>query len=192
MELLWKDDYTIHSYEVDPNGCVTLPMLCQFMQESAWKHAQHLGVGYSDLMRKNLLWVLFRQLIAIDSFPKWGDAIQVHTWPTGRDRLFCYRDFKLLKGQNHAFGAATTAWFAIDAVKRKPQRTDSYFDVVIEGAEHVLARKPTKIGPLRSGDWVRSTKIGYKDLDINEHVNNVRYVELILESLPFEFQKDRP
>jgi medium-chain acyl-[acyl-carrier-protein] hydrolase len=187
--LVWKDEYAIHSYEVDSRGCVTLPMLCQFMQESAWNHAQHLGVGYSHLIEKDLLWVLARQLVAISSFPRWGERIRVHTWPTGKDRLFCYRDFKLLNDQDQVIGAATTTWFVIDVMKRKPQRADSYFDVVIENAEHVFSRKLTKIEPLRSKDRLNSVKVGYKDLDINEHVNNVRYIEWILESYPFEFQK---
>jgi len=187
--LVWKDDYMIHSYEVDSKGCVTLPMLCQFMQESAWSHAQHLGVGYSHLIEKNLLWVLARQLVAISSFPKWGETIRVHTWPTGKDRLFCYRDFKLLNDQNHVIGVATTAWFVIDVMQRKPQRTDLYFDVVIEDSEHVFSHKLTKIEPLNSRDRLTSVNVGYKDLDINEHVNNVRYIEWILESFPFEFQK---
>jgi len=187
--LAWKDDYTIHSYEVDPKGCVTLPMLCQFMQESAWQHAQHLGVGYSHLMEKNLLWVLSRQLISINSFPQWGDTIRVETWPTGNDRLLCYRDFRLLNERHQVFGVATTAWFVIDAIKRRPQRTDSYFAIAIEDAEHVFSRKPAKIAPLKSRDRLRHISVGYKDLDINGHVNNVRYVEWILEGFPFEFQK---
>jgi len=189
MILVWEDSYRIHSYEVDPKGCVTLPMLCQFMQESAWNHAQHLGVGYSHLIEKNLLWVLARQLVAINSFPHWGETIRVQTWPTGKDRLFCYRDFRLLNERNHPFGTATTAWFVIDIMKRKPQRTDSYFDVVIEDAEHVFSRKPAKIEPLNTTDRHRLVSVGYRDLDINEHVNNVRYVEWILESFSFEFQK---
>lgn len=186
---VWRDDYKIHSYEVDSQGRVTVPMLCQLMQDSAWNHAQHLGVGYEHLIEKQLLWVLARQLVAISFLPQWGERIHVHTWPTGRDRLFCYRDFRLLNDQNQFFGSATTAWFVIDVMNRKPQRTDSYFDVWVEHDEHVFSRKPAKIEPLHARDRFKSFSVGYKDLDLNEHVNNVRYVEWILESFPCEFQK---
>jgi hypothetical protein len=67
---LWIDEYKIHSYEADIKGHATIPFLCQFMQESAWNHAEHLGVGFSHLIEKNSAWVLSRQLIAIDLFPR--------------------------------------------------------------------------------------------------------------------------
>ncbi len=49
----WEDEYSISFYEVDTKNEVFLPVLWSFMQETAWHHAEHLEVGYSDLMEHN-------------------------------------------------------------------------------------------------------------------------------------------
>lgn len=187
IQKIWSDDYRVRSYDVDFKKRVALPNLCRFMQESAWNHAEHLGIGYSRLIEKNLVWVLSRQLVKMDAFPKRGDTVRILTWPTRRDRLFCYRDFKILDDRDRLLGTATTAWFAIDLPKRKPQRTDSYFDLNLEVVEPLFPEGPGKIEALAETKPVRSVEAGYQDLDVNSHVNNVKYVEWILEGMPLDF-----
>ncbi|MBT8406366.1 MAG: hypothetical protein KJP05_02830 [Deltaproteobacteria bacterium] len=87
---VWKDEYKIHYYQVDVRSNATLVVLCQFMQESAWNHAEHLGLGFSHLSKMDFIWILSRQLLKIYSYPKWGDMIQVHTWSTGGSPLKIY------------------------------------------------------------------------------------------------------
>jgi acyl-ACP thioesterase len=186
---VWQDEYKIHSYEVDTKGQATIPFLCQFMQESAWHHAEHLGVGYAALREKNSAWVLSRQWVAIDTFPRWGDTIQIHTWPTGRERLFWYRDFKILDGQANPIGRATTAWLVIDLTRRRPQRSD-IIDLNLPGdAERMFPRRPGKITSPNHGKVGHSTRVGFRDLDVNQHVNNIRYIDWILDAFDLGFHE---
>jgi acyl-ACP thioesterase len=185
---LWKDKYTIHSYQVDIRGRATIVALCQLMQESAWQHAKHLGLGFSHLKEKNFIWVLARQLIKISSYPKWSDTIEIQTWPTGKDKLFCYRDFRIIDPDGSLAAEATTTWFVVDLVSRKPQRTALYFHLKLpEDVETILANRLDKLEPLDSEDFTKSIQVSYGDLDMHKHVNNLRYVEWFLNCLPFEF-----
>jgi acyl-ACP thioesterase len=185
---IWKDQYTIHSYQVDIKSKATLVALCQLLQESAWQHAEHLGLGFSHLKEKNLIWVLARQLIRIDSYPKWGDTIEVHTWPTGKDRIFCYRDFRILGPGGSLAAEATTTWFVVDLVSRKPQKTALYYHFELPAeVEVVFPHRLNKLEPLDSEDFTKLMQVSYGDLDMHKHVNNVRYVEWLLNCLPVEF-----
>jgi acyl-ACP thioesterase len=185
---VWKDQYTIHSYQVDINSKATLVALCQLLQESAWQHAEHLGLGFSHLKEKNFIWVLARQLIKISSYPKWGDTIEVHTWPTEKDRVFCYRDFRILDPSGSIAAEATTTWFVIDLVTRKPQKTALYYHLELpEEVEIVFANRLNKLAPLDSEDFTKLIQVSYGDLDMHKHVNNLRYVEWIFNCLPFDF-----
>jgi len=187
---VWKDEYKIRSYEVDIKNKAKLGTLCQLMQESAWNHAEHLELGFSHLNRKNFIWVLSRQLVKMYSFPKWGDMIQVHTWPTAKDKLFCYRDFRISDSADSVIGEATTTWFVIDLASRKPQRTDSYFHLDLpEDVERVFPGKLHKLHPVSSTANTRLVQATYGDLDRNEHVNNVRYMDWILNGLPLDYLK---
>ena len=187
---VWKDEYTIHYFQVDVRSNATLVVLCQFMQESAWNHAEHLGLGFSHLSKMDFIWILSRQLLKIYSYPKWGDVIQVQTWPTGKDKLFCYRDFRILDSAGSTIGEATTSWFVIDLTSRKPQRTDSYFHVDLPNdVARVFPGKLNRLNPVSQTDHTRMIQVTYGDLDINEHVNNVRYIDWILNTLPFDHLK---
>jgi medium-chain acyl-[acyl-carrier-protein] hydrolase len=144
--LIWQDEYTIRSYEVDTQGNATLPLLCRLMQESAFNHAKHLGLGISWLTENDLAWFLSRQLIAIDTYPRWGDTIRVLTWPTERERLFWQRDFKLLDDDGNTIGRATTAWLVIDLAGRRPQRTDTLPSLdTPNDVERAFPRRPKKV-----------------------------------------------
>jgi medium-chain acyl-[acyl-carrier-protein] hydrolase len=186
---VWADEYKIHSYEVDTKGQATIPFLCQFMQESAWNHAEHLGVGFSHLIEKNSAWVLSRQLIAIDLFPKWGDTITIQTWPTGRERLYWYRDFQILNEDDNPIGRATTAWLVIDLTRRRPQRADAIQLTLPDDIERLFRRRPEKIAPLNSRGLRNTIHVGYRELDVNDHVNNVKYIEWILDTFDLAFHK---
>jgi len=56
FKTIWQDKYTIHSFDVDHTKRARLSTLLGFMQETAWKHADHLGVGFRHLADSNLLW----------------------------------------------------------------------------------------------------------------------------------------
>jgi len=187
---VWKNEYKVHSYEADFKGDATLPNICQFMQESAWNHAEHLQVGFSHLIKKNLIWILSRQAVKILTYPRWGDTIKIHTWPSGKDRVFCYRDFKIFDDKDNVIGLASTTWFVIDLVKRRPQRADSYITLnVDDDVERALPVFPPKLESLEPANKSGSFQVTYSDLDVNEHVNNVKYIEYILDSLSFDFVK---
>ena len=63
MKRVWDSRHTIHSYQADVRGDAAVAVLCRFMQESAWQHAENLGAGRSHLTPEGLSWVLSRQRI---------------------------------------------------------------------------------------------------------------------------------
>ncbi len=185
----WRTEHTIRSYDVDPQLSVRLPVLCCFMQEAAYHHAEHLELGHSHLSSRNYGWVLARQRIEVSQLPKWGDAVKLRTWPSGRDRLFFYRDFEITDGSGNLVLRASTAWFVIDIDKR--ERVASDFYLTSELPEVGTGVFESKLGRLKSCRCVdgKSVTVNYGDLDMNGHVNNVRYIEWVLNSLPLEFHQ---
>jgi acyl-ACP thioesterase len=188
--LIWRETYTIRSYEADVQGNATLPLLCRFMQESASNHAEHLGFGISWLTENNFAWFLTRQLVVMDTYPKLGQTIHVLTWPKGRDRLLWYRDYKILDCSDTVIGKATTAWLVIDLERRRPKRTDALPPLhPPNDIAPAFSRRPGKVATLNEGTLSHAIRVGYRDLDVNEHVNSARYVEWVLDAFDAEFHK---
>lgn len=173
--------FTAHSFDVDLSRRLSPIALLRYLQEAAWNHAEQLGVGFGQLGAKKLLWVLSRQRIRMAAFPEWGTAFSIATWPAGRDRRYAYRDFLIRDPDGALLGSATTAWFAIDFDSRRPVRPDIYFTVPTPGPEWRADSEPLEKleGP---GDCSpdRTVTVYSTDLDVNGHVNHVRYLEWML------------
>ena len=190
QQTLWQEKYKIRFYDVDIKGKAKIQTLCHFMQEAAWNHAESIGAGFSYFIRKNLIWVLSRQLIQISRLPRWNETIILHTWMAGKDRLFFYRDFQIFDSYKNNIASATTVWFVVDLKKRRPQRTELYAgNLNLQPTKRAIDKKLTKIPSLNVPNHVRLLKVNYEDLDMNQHVNNVKYIDWILESFTLDFRK---
>ena len=184
----WHTEHRIASYEVDPQLRARLPVLCRFMQEAAYHHAEHLGLGHSTLSSMNRAWVLARQRIKTEAFPAWGETIQLRTWPSGRDRLFFYRDFEITSDKGTRLLSASTAWFVMDTEKRERVPPDLYLTGDLPIGAKVFDEKMGRLKGCREIGRDRRS-VHYGDLDMNGHVNNVRYIEWVFNSLSLEFHE---
>jgi len=91
--LLWKDKYTVKSYDVDQEKRITLMSLFNCFQESASHHAERCDFGYKSLREKGKFWVLSRLRIEIDRLLLWEEPFTVETWSKGAQGIFALRDF---------------------------------------------------------------------------------------------------
>jgi acyl-ACP thioesterase len=182
---VWREDYPIRSYEVDCHNRLSILSMFSFMQEAASKHAAALGVSIQQLLAENYTWLLSRLKISIAAFPGWNDQIRVNTWPSGTQQLFALRDFKISDADNQFIAAAISAWLVIDLQKRRPVRIAPFVQRLkpIEGS-HILADRLDKLPALSRPVYEKRFVVRYSDIDINQHVNNVKFVEWIVESLP--------
>lgn len=186
----WEDAYPVSFYEVDAKNRVFLPSLWKYLQETAWNHAHHIGIGYSDLARNDHFWVLSRLAIDMKEYPGWGDKIRVKTWLLGNSRLFALRDFSVMKEDGRIIGGAKSAWVVLNLKTRKPQRIEPFLEGLNpcpdqHGAGIHLDRLPP---PGIPGSEMSFT-VRYGDLDIHQHVNNSRYLEWVLDSYSLEMNQ---
>ncbi len=182
---IWKQTCQIRSYEVDSHHRLSVLSIFNFMQEAASRHAEALGVSIQQLLAENYTWLLSRLKIKIASFPVWKDRIQISTWPSGVQRLFALRDFELQDKDNQAVAAAVSAWLVLDIQKRRPVRIAPFVERLkpLEG-DHILPDTLDKLPGLEFRTHEKKFAVRYRDLDINQHVNNACFVEWLLESIP--------
>ena len=182
---VWREDYRIRSYEVDCRNRLSILSMFSFMQEAASQHAAALGVSIQQLLAENYTWLLSRLKIKIAAYPGWNDQIRINTWPSGTQQLFALRDFKMNGADNQIIAAAISAWLVIDLQKRRPVRIAPFVERLrpIEGS-HILNDRLDKLPALSNPVHEKSFVVRYSDLDINQHVNNVRFVEWVVEGVP--------
>lgn len=184
----WTQRFEVRSYETDPGGRLSVTGLCDYLQEAASAHAVDLGISIGDLGRSQLTWVLGRLQLSIDRLPTWQDAVEVTTWPSRLRGFFVNRDFLVESAGREVLARATSTWFVIDVDRRRAVRIPEVVRALrLPERERALretwAKLPAPDAPDRTGRFA----IRRSDLDLNDHVNHVSYLEWALETLDLEF-----
>jgi medium-chain acyl-[acyl-carrier-protein] hydrolase len=189
MRNIWSETFLARFYEVGPDGCITIQALCNYFQEAAGNHAAELGVGMQQLFEKGQSWVLSRFFIQMNQFPQWKQPVAIDTWPAGTERMFALRHFRL-RSEGIEIGFGSSAWLLIDLARRRPLRPDFVRDFDMQGPVLGLAEKLSgKVEPPCASSLERSFTVRTSDLDMNQHVNNVNYIDWALEAVPPETRR---
>ena len=187
---IWTEPFRVRTFETDLHGCASIQTLCNYFNEAAGKHALSYGVSIEELNEKNLTWVLSRLHVQVDAYPEWGDEVVVETWPSGIEGLFAIRDFLFLgaadgDGARPIFGRGSSAWIIVDLARKRPVRVAPLLtNVSPPERPRALDDAFAKLKPPPGVDHERRFRVRYSDLDVNRHVNNVRYAEWAVESVP--------
>ncbi len=180
-----KTKFTIYSFQTDFRGNAKIVSLCDYLQEAANSHALELGFSPKDLLEKGMFWALYRFSVRIFTYPIAGDSIVINTWVSSMKGPFSEREFELCDSRGNLIGEASTLWFAVNNITRKPQTIGNIgkSKMLAMGAKKMLG-KPSKVKPISGARKIGTVQSNYSLLDENYHINNVRYIELLLSAIP--------
>ncbi len=193
-EIQQTKEYLITSADVDFEGKIRMSALVNFMIQSAWHHAEHLGWGVNDLHANNMAWVLSGIKVELSSYPEWKEKITVETWPKGLNRLFYLRDFLIYNEKKEIIGKATSNWLTIDIDKRRPRmHLLTNIEEITANNKHAIKEY---IPSLKfEGDADKKTEfiVRYSNIDINQHLTTTGYIDFIFDTFSPEYiSSNRP
>lgn len=175
--------FHIESYVCDFMGRATIPVFGNFILQAATMHAHQRGFGYDQISSTNCAWVLSRLSIKIDEYPGYDQDLTVETWVEDVSRFFTQRCFSFIDREGKTIGYARSIWAAIDMETRRPIDIPAWrpdlLDYVEQGKE-CLVEKMAKIPEAHGETAVMGYSIRYSDIDINKHMNSVKYIEHVL------------
>ena len=178
--------FKVRTYECGPDGYATLATICNYLQEAASMNAGELGFSKADFdsAGENISWVLTRLSVRMKSYPRWEDSVTVETFPRGGRKIVAWRDFEIKNAAGETLGAASSEWMLIDLKTRKirpvPQAVLSCAD---PANAPVLGEDPFEKIRYPSHDTGADASFTARKfhIDLNGHVNNVHYIEWMLE-----------
>jgi acyl-ACP thioesterase len=157
--------------------------------QAANDDADMLGFGVRDLNLGNASWVLSRMAVEMRRLPSRHERIDIYTWVSDYGRLFTTRNMTIADEAGAEIGAAVTLWAMIDLDTRRPLDLSP----LSNKGTSLVDREPPIERPRKVGTFDRDAGAGYtehpyrvvySDIDFNGHVNSMKYLEWMVDTLP--------
>ena len=164
------------------------------MLNAADFHSTARGFGMRYLLTIQRSWVLSRLAIEMEEMPRMYTKFNVETWVESAMRYFTSRNFRVVDGEGKVYGYGRSIWAMIDTESRQP--TDIF--AIDNGAINnwIVNDKECPIdkgGRVKMGDeaqLVRTIDTYYNDVDINGHINSVKYIEHVLDLWDLDWYRE--
>lgn len=161
------------------------------LQDIAEMHSSSVGYGITDIEKTNYSWALLNWKIKIITRPKYGEIITINTWSRYSTKLYSYRDFEILNSKGEVIAIATSKWILIDVQKGRVSKIEeeliSKYNAENKSVFNIIDL-PTLEEPTNYTNSIEY-KIRKSDIDINNHVNNLCYLDIAYEAFPDDMYK---
>ena len=184
MNNVWKKTYTLRTGDFDKFGRIQPAAVLDLFQDAAGRHGEELGVGFDAMLQRSYLWVLVRVKFQILQAPHRYQTVTVKTWPLEPNRLSYRRDYCMEDEEGHKLIVGTSEWVVVHSKKRRFLSVpDLYpFSVGFYG-ELAFEEKAGKLQDFPASDEGYGVNAGFSELDMNDHVNNTKYANYVLDAL---------
>ena len=190
MNPIWETTNKVRAFEVDANDRIKVNTILDYFQDAASNDAERLDFGYTNFIPMGLTWVLSWAKFEFFHFPKFAENIKIQTWGKKQFKLYSMRDYLLFNSKDEIICRGTSAWLLIDSKSLRPKILPQLFpEIKMLDSKNALPDLPQKIIPSSETEIIYSTQIRYSDIDLNQHANNAKYIELMLDCFDQEFHK---
>ena len=186
-------DFVAEPFHVDFTEKLTMGVLGNHLLNCAGIHAAERGFGIAELNENHYTWVLSRLAVEMEEMPRAYEKFSIRTWVENVYRLFTDRNFEIVNAAGKPIGYARSLWAMISMETRKPADllalhgggiTDYICDkeCPIEKAGRVKVNEAEPVARYTAK---------YGDIDLNGHVNSVKYIEHALNLFPLEMFREK-
>jgi acyl-ACP thioesterase len=174
----WEINFTL----CDPSGKLKYPDLCNLLQLTAAEHAEMGGISFTDMQTNNQAWVLSRMRVEIDDMPRWKQKITIKTWIVSLENSRSIRAMEVYLNDKKIIGVESF-WAVFNTQTRRPENLALPHEHFEKFAHKRGTALPfAKIEIPTATEFVKTKKVQWSDLDIVNHVNNVKYLEWCLDA----------
>lgn len=120
--------------------------------------------------------------------PKTNTPLLIKTWIRSENPLFFYRDFEMLDESNNLVAKASSKWVLFDVNKKCitkiPKEAKEKYTYIDKFAFQEKWKE--KLKEPDNYKFVMNYTVQRRDIDTNNHVNNLYYLDYAIEALPEE------
>ncbi len=178
-------DFLVEPFHCDFAKRLFMGHLGNYLLNVSDIHSNDRGWGINYLNSINKTWVLSRLTIDMSAYPLVYDTIKVETWLEKVISFFTERNFKITNKQDKVLGYGKSVWAIIDMTTRQPIKLQDVNNGLISTfiAQDTECRidKLSRVQMSDAAILVKTIDTHYSDVDINGHINSIKYIEHVLD-----------
>ncbi len=188
MKNYFEKDFVLRYFEMNKFGEASSTTMLTLLEETAAEHCYSINHSLYQLEEQNIGWVLLSGFMEMDRYPRYKEKIKIRTWLSKYSAIKGIRENIVYDEQGLEIGRAKGLWVFFDINRRRPiQILDDIKEKwgVCE-QESIVYNITKKITPIESANHLEKFKVNKFDVDSNKHVNNIRYLQWVTESISDE------
>ena len=169
-------------------GVASPTTILTLLEETAADHCYSIDHSLYQLVEQNIGWVLISGIMQMERYPGYKEKITIRTWLSTYTTIKGFRENIIYDEQNNIIGRAKGLWIFFNIVRRRPVQI--YDDIIekwsfcnVESIDYNISKK---LKTVENADYEIKFKVNRYDTDMNKHVNNIRYLQWVVESVPEE------
>lgn len=184
MNKVWKKEYYLRASDFDKFNQIKPSAVLDLFQDAAGQHAEELGVGFEAMIKRSYLWVLTKIKFKVLSAPQRYQKVVVKTWPLEPSRLSYRREYSIENEKGEQLIVGSSDWVVIDSGKRRFVSAPDLYPFT-DGfcTDMMCEEKLGKVKDFEETDMPYTVNAGFNELDINNHVNNSKYANYVLDAI---------
>ena len=196
LSKIGRYEFLAEPFHCDFSNHLLMGQLGNHMLNAADFHSDDRGFGMNYLNSIKKTWVLSRLAIDMQEMPVSYTRFFVETWVESAKRFFTKRNFMVQDAVNgRIYGYGRSIWAMIDTETRQPVNLLEIGDGIL--ADYVVDDKlcpidrESRVMMGHEAKHVATITAKYNDIDVNGHVNSIKYIEHVLDLFPLSFYKDK-
>jgi len=178
--------FELRYFEMNELGIASPTTILTLLEETAAEHCYSINHSLYQLADQNIGWVLISGVMQMERYPRYKEKITIRTWLSSYTAIKGYRENIIYDQQSNIIGTARGLWIFFDINRRRPIKI---FDDIINkwsfsNIKSINYDISEKIEAIERPDYELKFKINKYDTDMIKHVNNIRYLQWAIESIP--------
>lgn len=172
--------------KVDGTAYITNKGMLALLENVACMHSDMAGYGICEIPITHLSWVQLNWRVQIIRRLKYGEEITIKTWAKNTSKAITLRDFEVFDKDGKQVCLATTKWTLTNIDTHSITKiTDEIIEKYHPETKSVMPDydfKKLSEPENFSNEYIYKTE--RRDIDVNDHMHNLNYLDLAYETLP--------
>lgn len=186
LENYFEKQFELRYFEMNELGIASPTTMLTLLEETAAEHCYSINHSLYQLADQNIGWVLISGVMQMERYPRYKEKITIRTWLSNYTKIKGHRENLIYDEQDNIIGRSKGLWVFFDINRRRPVQISD--DIMkkwsfcnVESINHNISKK---IEPVESPEYELKFRIHKYDTDMIKHVNNIRYLQWAIESIP--------